>query len=107
MKKIIFFLLIFICSCSSNNSTVLNKQPEVVVRDTVTVVFEDTTEISKLTNKIRCLEDSLKFYRDSIPYDVYINARRIEKIKYYVRITEKNPNNKKFFYGWIRRAIGE
>lgn len=31
----------------------------------------------------------------------------IEKITHYIHIVEKRPTSRKFFYGWIRRAIGE
>lgn len=107
MKKLLFCLLIALCSCGSRNLPLAVNMPEIVPPDTVTVVIEDTARISELTDKIKCLEDSLKFYKDSIPYNVYINARKIEKIKYYIRITEKKPSNQKFFYGWIRRTINE
>ena len=106
MKKLLFCLLIALCSCVSKKPITVT-EPEIMLPDTVTVVVEDTARISELTEKIKSLEDTLRFYKDSIPYDVYINARRIEKIKYYIRITEKNPNNQKFFYGLIRRTMNE
>lgn len=31
----------------------------------------------------------------------------ILNIRHYIEITEKNKNNQKFFYGWIRRAVQE
>lgn len=99
-------MLIAFCSCVSRKP-VNAIEPEIMLRDTVTFVVEDTSRISELKCKIKSLEDSLKFYRDSISYEEYINARRIEKIKYYISITEKKPSNQKFFYGWIRRAMSE
>lgn len=107
MRKLLFCLLIAFCSCVSSNRPATVSEPEKTLIDTVTVIIEDTARISELENKIKSLEDTLKFYKDSIPYDVYINARRIEKIKYYIRITEKRPSNQKFFYGWIRRTMNE
>lgn len=92
-------MLLALCSCVSKKPMTVTK-PEIMLPDTITVVVEDTA-------RIKFLEDSLKFYRDSISYDTYINARKIEKIKHYIKITEKNPNNKKFFFGWIKRAINE
>jgi len=40
-----------------------------------------------------------------ISEDEYMNSRRVEKIKYYIRITERRPANKKFFFGWIKRTV--
>ncbi len=38
--------------------------------------------------------------------ELFLASFTIAKISRYVRIVEKIPTNKKFFYGWIRRAIG-
>lgn len=104
MKKVIFLLLIVLCSCGSRNVQTSEESPQIVPE---IVYVEDTTRVTELEERIRVMEDSLKFYRDSIPYDTYINARRIEKIKYYISITEKKPTNQKFFYGWVRRTMSE
>lgn len=29
----------------------------------------------------------------------------VRNVRHYVQITERNANNKKFFYGWIKRAV--
>lgn len=31
----------------------------------------------------------------------------VMNVRHYIEITEKNSNNKKFFYGWIKRAVQE
>ena len=104
MKKVLFLLLIVLCSCGSKE---VKEEGETAVQVPDIVYVADTAKVRELEGKIILLEDSLKFYRDSIPYDTYINARRIEKIKYYISITEKKPSNQKFFYGWIRRTMNE
>ena len=35
---------------------------------------------------------------------IYINIFE-EKIKYYIKICEKNTKNKKYFFGWIKRTM--
>lgn len=75
--------------------------------DSVIVVIEDTTRIESLQEELKMVRDSLQFYRDSIPYETYINARRIEKIKYYIAICDKTATNKKYFFGWIKRTMSE
>ena len=88
-------------------STAKIVEVEVPVYDTV---YIDTTDVDRVTE----LEADVRFWRDSVytlnsttPVDVYFNARKIEKIKYYISITENRPANKKFFYGWIKRTMSE
>ena len=82
--------------------------------DTITIYIVDYSRRDSLANLLKLTQDSLRqardsvvFYRDTIKYEDYINARRIEKIKYYISICNKKPSNKKFFFGWINRAISE
>jgi hypothetical protein len=104
MKKLLFLMLIIFTSCGGKE---VKKEGESAVQVPEIVYVTDSTKIMELEDKIIMLETSLQFYRDSVPYETYINARRIEKIKYYIRITENKPSNQKFFYGWIRRTMDE
>lgn len=109
MKKIfwlILLFLIFLCilGCPSKKQFAnVDYCDTIVIRDTV----KDETIIQQLEQYIQQLEDSITKLNTTIPYETYINARRIEKIKYYIDICEKNPNNKKYFYGWIKRTMSE
>lgn len=103
------FILFYIscailCSCNKS-SAIVSSYGVTTIHDTIQTV--DTVQIAVLQQRIKQLEDSLHYYRDTIPLDVYMNARRIEKIKYYIKIVEKNSKNKKYFYGWIRRVMSE
>lgn len=115
MKNLIYiFLLVFILTGCSNkvvSSTPINRDT-VYVEKVDTKHIADSVEVNRLKFKIKSLEfknDSLqnlvKHYRDSIDEKNYMNERRIEKINYYIRITQKNSKNKKFFYGWIKRTM--
>lgn len=109
MKKIfwlILLFLIFLCilGCPSKKQLVNNNCCDtVIIRDTV----KDEINIQQLEQYIQQLEDSITKLNTTILYETYINARRIEKIKYYIDICEKKPNNKKYFYGWIKRTMSE
>lgn len=121
MKKIVLFLavlalLIVSCTCSRGSLSHEPKEPDSMLLplkpDTVVVV--DSMKIDSLFNILKSTQDSLQtmkdsviFYRDTILYENYINARRIEKIKYYIDICEKRSANKKYFFGWTKRAISE
>ena len=43
---------------------------------------------------------------NSIDEDVFISNYKLAKIARYIYITKKNPKNRKFFFGWINRAMG-
>ena len=64
------------------------------VRDTITIVKIEKVIDHRMVDSLSiCLaeaRDSISLYRDSIPYQDYINGRRIEKIKYYINLCEKN-----------------
>jgi hypothetical protein len=112
MKNLIYiFLLVFTLTGCSNKvvSSMLINRDTVYVEKVDTKHIADSVEVNRLKFKIKSLEfknDSLqnlvKHYRDSIDEKNYMNERRIEKINYYIRITQKNSKNKKFFYGWIK-----
>lgn len=116
MLMAVLALLIVSCTCSRGSLSHEPKEPDSMLLplkpDTVYVI--DNVKIDSLFNILRSTQDSLQtmkdsviFYRDTILYENYINARRIEKIKYYIDICNKRSTNKKYFFGWIKRAISE
>lgn len=108
ITAVIISLLFIGCSPSSKGSVSVISDTIFVERvKTDTVVIENTEKINALQNRLKRVEDSVKFYRDSVSYKNYINGRRVEKIKYYISICEKNTKNKKYFFGWIKRTMTE
>lgn len=109
MKRTIFIclLLTLMVSCS----TKVQKPTETVPIQPDTVYVEVPTlneeRIKELEADVAYWKEIVETADTSIPFDDYMNARRMEKIKYYITITEKNSNNKKFFYGWIKRTMSE
>ena len=108
MKGLIICLLTaLMLSCGTRVPTNTDTAP--VMPDTVYVEVPTLNE-----ERIKELEADVEYWKrvadsvsTTIPYDTYMNARRIEKIKYYISITEKNSKNKQFFYGWIKRTMDE
>lgn len=97
----------------------VDQQPDTIYVE-VPVYIEVPTndgENEKLKSKISDLEKdvdylSVKTFRadsalNRVEYENYMNARKVERINYYILITEKNPKNKQFFYGWIKRVMAE
>lgn len=105
-----FMLMIlgFIISCSSSKTD--DARTDTIFVDVVkfdTILVDRVNEIDSLSKYLKLAQDSVKFYRDSVYYQNYINGRRIEKIKYYINICNKNAKNKKYFFGWIKRTMTE
>jgi hypothetical protein len=110
---VIFMISGCIVSCGTSKDTAASDTN--AKSDTVYVVqqrvdtlwINNSAEIDSLAKRLKQTTDSLVFYRDSVNYENYINARRIEKINYYINLCEKKSTNKKFFYGWIKRTMTE
>ena len=111
-------MLLTACSCSKPFGRSTNHEPDTLASkpepEVCYVNVVDSTEIISLREQLKTankqislLQDSVRFYRDSTEYENYINARRIEKIKYYINITDKRSTNKKYFFGWIKRTMNE
>lgn len=113
IRLITLFILLLTSSCRCSRGIYLQGENEPLARiDTVVIIDNDRLDslqavLESCKDSILFLQDSLTYYRDSIRYEDYINGRRIEKIKYYISICEKNANNKKYFFGWIRRAVSD
>lgn len=109
MKRTIFICLLtaLMISCSTKvqkPTETVPIQPDTVYVEVPTLNEERIKELEADVAYWKSIADSVN---TSIPFDDYMNARRMEKIKYYITITDKNSNNKKFFYGWIKRTMSE
>lgn len=52
--------------------------------------------------------DSVRYYKhksDSLSVALFLSNYRVEKIKYYLNICNKNPKQDKFLRGWINRSV--
>lgn len=97
-------------SCKPTKAVSAKIPNDTIFVETIRIDTVKVIDYGKADSLAICLSearDSIKLYRDSIPYEDYLNARRIEKIKYYISICEKRSTNKKFFYGWIKRTMSE
>lgn len=108
MKTLLICLLTALMfSCGTRGQLPTDNTPQ--MPDTVYIEVPTLNE-----ERVKELEADVTYWKHvtdsvstTIPYDTYMNARRIEKIKYYISITEKNSKNKQFFYGWIKRTMSE
>jgi len=42
---------------------------------------------------------------DSLRSKLFLANYKVEKVKYYLAICTRNPSQKKFLFGWMRRAV--
>ena len=108
MKTMILCLLMaLLVSCGTRvqeTETPVQNMPDTVYVEVPTLNEKRIKELEADVEYWKSVADSVT---TTIPYNDYMNARRMEKIKYYISVCEKNSNNKKFFYGWIKRTMSE
>ena len=106
-----YLVLLSCVGCGANKVATANNVVPVVDTVYIEVIKVDTIVDTHVADSLgKCLilaQDSMKFYRDSISFENYSNARKMAKINYYLDCVKKNSNNKKFFYGWIKRTMSE
>lgn len=106
---VIFLLVVTFVCCSSGKN--VEESEEEQLPDTVYI------EVPELNSeRIEMLEQEVEYWKSivqdslqtgTMSYTNYMNARKVEKVNYYISLCEKNSTNKKFFFGWIKRAMRE
>ena len=109
MKYLLILLVALLSGCTATKCSHTEKDsPEVVlVTDTIFVPVVDNTAIDSLNNQLLILKDSINYLNTTVKLEDYLNANKLEKIKHYIYITEQNPKNRNFFFGWIKRTMAE
>ena len=99
MKKIICILFIgFFVSCTSQ----IKVEPTLkYIAPALTIPQELGQRLFNSDSALNVRDIENKALRDSL----FIERFKITKIKYYIKICNKNPKNNVFFKGWIIRAI--
>ena len=130
MKKIILFSMI--CLLSISCVTNKNFDKEISYQKTIDslklIINNDNEKIYYLNDSVISLNRTVQIKNDSIiklnkinnflsdsiknhvcvnvtTFDEFNKSFAIEKIKYYVKICDKNPKNKVFLFGWIKRTL--
>jgi hypothetical protein len=95
MKSIIIFAVLFVAWCRQDAQPAKNApaiELSQVKIDTVPIVDHAAV-------------DSLIHLSDSLRTQLFIAKYKIERVRYYVRIVDRNPSQKIFLKGWVTRAI--
>ncbi len=109
MKNIAFILTLLLIGCTQTPIVDLGQPKQVVFNDTIydtVYVYADNIQLlNEYKSAAAYWQDSVHVLNSTITLDDYENARKMEKIRYYISITERNPKNKTFFFGWIKRTM--
>lgn len=109
MKEFIFFVVFFgiiltgilVSHCSSPTG----EQP---IEKIVYVPVEDSISIGEnvtLREMLRRTQDSLNAFKNSMSSDEFIAKYKLERIRHYTNIVDKNPKQIKYYKGWIKRVL--
>ncbi len=73
----------------------------VIIGFIVLVIFAVTKELLRRT------QDSLNAYKSdtTISADYFVAKYKLERIRYYTKLVDKNSSQLKFYKGWIKRVL--
>ena len=103
MKYIIVILVFFSC-CTPHKAS--NEQ--INCKDTVRFYVTDTVEIQKNVHDtifVKANTDSLKTVITDLNRKLFLANFKLERVKYYLKICQRNPSQVKFLVSWITRAL--
>jgi hypothetical protein len=95
---LIFLLSAFLFNCGSNSVSTNNAPQAIYLHDTAFIPSPACDSLNIKVKKLYAQNDSLKAKLFSSNY-------KIEKVKFYLGIISRNPSQKKFLLGWVRRAV--
>jgi hypothetical protein len=114
MKYLLIVCLFCATACKGkferSNEIVIVNEPAEVHTDTVMIDPVDgvlTTYIDSIPQPVPIPCDS-SFYKeksDSLRVELLISQYKVERVKYYLAIVDRNPSQLKFLRSWIRRAV--
>jgi len=109
MKNLAMLLIIFLVSCTPKSNITNAVIRDTIVRDSIVLCFPDTiikTDTIRMSNDIfEKKYDSLLFVVKKKNDSLFIERYKIERIRYYNKIVQKNKTQLKFLSGWINRVI--
>lgn len=104
MKRMLIVFSVLIMSCQSKV-----EKPKTVSDSTVNIQVDTITNVILLpcpsADSLMAVLSAEEKKMDSLKTELFLSDLRIEKVKYYTGIVDRNPSQIKFLRGWIRRAV--
>lgn len=101
-----FIVLVIFAICLSSGCTkCITPVPEIRY-----VPVTDSTAVNELVltkELLRRTQDSLNAYKSdtTISVDYFVAKYKLERIRYYTKLVDKNSSQLKFYKGWIKRVL--
>lgn len=102
---VIFFGIVICGMIFAHCSPPTGGQP---IEKIVYVPVEDSVAIGEniaLREMLRRTQDSLNAFKNSMSSDEFIAKYKLERIRHYTNIVDKNPKQMKYYKGWIKRVL--
>jgi capsule polysaccharide export protein KpsE/RkpR len=86
------------------------EQSPLVIHDTVIVAKDTLVKTVTVVDTVQLAKERARYQRlavryDSLRHDAIIARMQINQAKNYLKICQRNPSQKKFIVGWMRRAF--
>lgn len=121
ISVVILVMIMFLLSCAlvlRYQRLKAYKEKVAIVDTTINIPMRDDTvrnpSTTNLQNSIDTFYvpkfdtvyiDNCKPLVDSLKDELFIAKYKIERVKYYLKITQRNPSQTKFLKSWINRAV--
>lgn len=107
MNKFISIIALAVLTITACNYSPVEKEfIYVPVQDTITTKT-NITRIDSLEHELKLTRDTFNIIKDSLEEDLFIANYKLNRIKRYTNIVDKNSSQLKFYKGWIKRALRE
>ena len=101
----LLFTLLVACGSQIPNPAVAYPSPEAELVEASSRPAIEVDSIQILKDSISVISFQLNMSLNIIKYDDQHSRFTLARIKRYVAICESRPTNKKYFFGWIKRAV--
>lgn len=102
MKKLLVILIVAVAGCKPVETTVYVRDSVYIpVHDTTVYIAHDTAYVSVIQT-VPVVDLRLV---DSLKTALFIEKYRLERIRYYIGIVDRNTSQEKYLKGWIKRAL--
>jgi len=88
------------CTSKATNSSIVSPKTD-------TLYLRDTIRIKDSNSFNQAKYDSVLVVLKKTKSELFVANYKIGQVKYRIRICKKNPNLKKFFFGWVSRLTEE
>lgn len=96
----IILIVIFFCSCDKTNKQIVQTK---IITDTIYIKTHDTVRM--IAWEVPIIDSSIYKKYDSIRNEYFSVNYKLNRVRFYQNICNKNKSQNKFLLGWINRVL--